>query len=76
MSLFYLDASALVKRYVREPGSTWGGLQVAQHLAHQEVTLTFVSGDRQALDTATAEGLPVENPFDHTDLNSSPGREQ
>ena len=23
MSLFYLDASALVKRYMREPGSTW-----------------------------------------------------
>ena len=23
MNLFYLDASALVKRYVREPGSTW-----------------------------------------------------
>jgi hypothetical protein len=45
------------------------GLQVAQHLTAQEVALTFVSGDKQALDAATAEGLPVENPFDHTDPN-------
>ena len=162
MNLFYLDASALVKRYVREPGSTWvrtliddpanvilisaislvevsaaiaicvrtgklrprqggmayeefsdevdrgiyqlwqvtqplieqaaeltqrhplkgydavqvaSGLQVAQHIAAQKVTLTFVSGDKQALDAATAEGLPVENPFDHTNLNSPLGRE-
>ena len=161
MSLLYLDASALVKRYVHEPGSTWvrtliddpanvilisaislvevsaaiaicvrtgklrprqgrmayeefsdevdrgvyqlwqvtqplieqaadltqhhplkgydavqvaSGLQLAQHLATQKVTMTFVSGDKQALDAATAEGLPVENPLDHTDLNSPPGR--
>jgi len=161
MSLFYLDASALVKRYVHEPGSTWvrtlidnpanvilisaislvevaaaiaicvrtaklrprqgrmayeefsdevdkgvyqlwqvtqplieqaaeltqryplkgydavqvaSGLQLAQHLATQKVTVTFVSGDKQALDAADAEGLPVENPFEHTDFNSPPGR--
>lgn len=51
------------------------GLQVAQHIAAQKATLTFVSGDKQALDAATAEGLPVENPFDHIDLNSPPGSE-
>lgn len=40
-------------------------LHLQQVLSEQELRLTFVSGDRQALDAAEVEGLLVENPFDH-----------
>ena len=103
MSLLYLDANALVKRYVHEPGSTWvrtliddpANVILISAISLVEVSAAIAicvrigklgprqggmayeefSGDKQALDAATAEGLPVENPFDHTDLNSPLGRE-
>jgi predicted nucleic acid-binding protein len=40
-------------------------LHLQQVLSEQELCLTFVSSDHQALDAAEAEGLLVENPFDH-----------
>ena len=32
-------------------------------------SLTFISGDKKLLRAAEAEGLKIENPFDHTDLD-------
>jgi len=164
MSLYYFDASALVKQYVQEPGSTWirqlidrvspdkeqvntvfiaeinivevaaalailartnkislrdrniayqrfmddtahlyqiismetGDFHSAAHLtqhhplkaydavhlavalrhhhalARYELDLIFVSGDRQQLEAAAAEGLATDNPFDHPSPSDSP----
>ncbi len=33
-------------------------------------SLTFISGDKQLLRAAKAEGLQIDNPFDHTDLDT------
>jgi len=60
--------ATLCRRY---PLKSYDAVQVAtalhlrQVLSEQELPLTFVSGDDQALDAAEAEGLAVENPFDH-----------
>jgi len=156
MPTYYLDASALVKNYVKEPGSTWvrqiikeaqgsvitGTLSLPEvgaafailartgrltqrerqeafdlflsdvetHILLAEITLdvakdaadltqqhplkgydavhlatalalakvlrpaglvlTLVTGDRQMIHAAQAEGLPVENPFDHAHLDA------
>lgn len=32
-------------------------------------SLTFISGDKKLLTAAKAEGLQIDNPFDHTDLD-------
>ena len=32
-------------------------------------SLTFISGDKKLLRAAKAEGLQIDNPFDHTDLD-------
>lgn len=45
------------------------GLLVERRLQRVGESLTFVSGDRQLLRAATAEGLSTDNPFDHTDLD-------
>jgi hypothetical protein len=52
VATYYLDTSALVKRYVREQGT-----------GHP--TLTFVSADDDQRQVARAEGLAVENPNAH-----------
>lgn len=44
-------------------------LLVERRLQRVGESLTFVSGDRQLLRAATAEGLSTDNPFDHTDLD-------
>ncbi len=41
------------------------GLQ--RELIQAELTLIFVSGDRTLIRAALAEGLPIENPYDHAD---------
>ena len=116
MALF-CDASALVKYYVSEPGSTWvrevldarpavflseitslvsvaldsiyhaahlcmrhplkaydavqlaTALSVRETLAEHDIPLTFVSGDSTLVAAATTEGVVVDNPFLHTDLD-------
>lgn len=41
-------------------------------LARYERDLIFVSGDRQQLEAAAAEGLATDNPFDHLTPSDSP----
>lgn len=55
--VFYLDASALIKRYLTERGSTNKPL-----LDSGLPSLTFVAADDDLLAAAEAEGLPTENP--------------
>jgi predicted nucleic acid-binding protein len=50
------------------------GLQLQETLAQQEEggTITFVTGDDALATAAQAEGLTVDNPFWHTDLDAPP----
>ena len=56
MSLYFLDSSALIKRYITEIGSTWlhnltspaaGNIIVVAELARIEVAATFVRRQRE-----------------------------
>jgi predicted nucleic acid-binding protein len=64
----YFIAAYLTKRH---PLKAYDAVQLAVALRQQRamaayrLALTFVSGDGRLLDAARAEGLPVENPFDH-----------
>ena len=66
------EASALPQKY---PLKALDALHLAvairlyRELAARQLTLTFVSSDRQLLAAAQAEGMPTENPHDH----SAPG---
>ncbi len=46
-------------------------LDIANVLQAQNLSLIFVSGDTQLLQAAQAEGLAIDDPFAHTDLDSS-----
>jgi hypothetical protein len=46
-------------------------LDVNQVLIRQTSPLIFVSADRVLLQAAQAEGLSIDNPFSHTDLDSA-----
>jgi predicted nucleic acid-binding protein len=48
-------------------------LRYRQVLARYKLALTFVSGDGQLLAAAAAEGLAVDNPFDHAVPADTPG---
>ncbi|RMF32654.1 MAG: PIN domain-containing protein [Chloroflexi bacterium] len=45
-------------------------LALAKVLRPAGLVLTLVTGDRQMIHAAQAEGLPVENPFDHAHLDA------
>ena len=71
MSAYYLDASALVKRYVNEPGSVWlrtllvspqADLLFASRMTIVEVISAFARRVREGSLT-TAEFAAVENAF-------------
>ena len=47
------------------------GLTLREALTKQGVSLLFVSGDNSLVAAARAEGLAVDNPFWHTDLDPS-----
>ena len=64
MTTYYFDTSAIMKRYVPEPGTT-ALLAHEQYLAAGLPVLTFVSADADLLVAARAEGLSAENPNDH-----------
>ena len=49
-------------------------LRYHQALIRRELDLIFVSGDRQQLAAAAAEGLATDNPFDHLTLPDNPAR--
>lgn len=46
------------------------GLALRGTLAKQDIPLVFVSGDDTLINAAKAEGLTVDNPFWHTDLDA------
>ena len=58
MTDYFLDASALVKRYVDELGSTW--------------VRSITDPDVDLLLAARVEGLATVNALDHSDEDSSP----
>jgi hypothetical protein len=72
MGAYFFDTSALVKRYVTEPGSGWViehcrllacALETRNKLSALEIpALTFVSADTELLSMAYTEGLSIENP--------------
>lgn len=73
MTAYFFDSSALVKRYVRETGTTWvigilrspaNSIYVAQ-IAEVEVAAVFVSSDIELNAAAAAAGLQVEDPNAH-----------
>ena len=60
-------AARLTQRY---PLKAYDAIQLAvalryQALARRKLNLIFVSGDKQQLRAAAAEGLTTDNPFDH-----------
>ncbi len=66
MSIFYLDASAVVKRYSPEPGSGWVKLLTASEAEHtvilSEITLAEVAAALAAKHRAPGGITRVENP--------------
>ncbi len=54
MSVYYLDASAIAKRYLREPGSAW-----IENLVEQVETHRFVSAAIVSVEVLTAIGRAV-----------------
>jgi predicted nucleic acid-binding protein len=73
VSVYYLDSSALVKRYVTETGSAWlrtlvaaAAEQIQTDLVRaQGPTVVFLSADDRLLNVARAEGLSTDNPNHH-----------
>jgi len=65
------DFHAAAQLTQRQPLKAYDAIQLAvalrhhQALARHKLGLTFVSGDRQQLMAAEAEGLATDNPFDH-----------
>lgn len=68
-------AASLTQQY---PLKAYDAVQLAvalrqnQALARRRLALIFVSGDQQQLQAADAEGLAVDNPFDHLSPSDSP----
>lgn len=48
------------------------GLALKRTLAEQDIPFVFVSGDDTLVTAAQTEGLTVDNPFWHTDLDAPP----
>jgi len=75
--LYYLvpvrtnDFHAAARLIQRHPLKAYDAIQLAvalrhhQALARRKLDLIFVSGDKQQLRAAAAEGLATDNPFDH-----------
>ncbi len=74
--LYYLvpvrtdDFHAAARLTQRHPLKAYDAIQLAvalryQALARRKLNLIFVSGDKQQLRAAAAEGLATDNPFDH-----------
>jgi predicted nucleic acid-binding protein len=62
MGIYFLDSSALVKRYVSETGSPWVIQQLDPVLQHD----AFIAAIANELNAAAAlEGLTIENPNDY-----------
>jgi uncharacterized protein len=75
LSRDFREAARLTQRYPLKAGDA---LQLAvavryvQVLPESRQLLTFVSGDRTLLRAADAEGLVVDNPFDHVSPQDTP----
>jgi predicted nucleic acid-binding protein len=73
------SAAGLTQRY---PLKAYDAVQLAvvlryhQALAGHRLALAFVSGDSALVGAAKSEGLPTENPFDHTAPEDMPATSQ
>lgn len=69
MSVYYLDTSALIKRYVAETGRLWvwrqQWLSIVTLLVDDYTPLIFVSADDRLNRSAVSERLVVDNPNSH-----------
>ena len=80
MAVYFIDSSALVKRYISETGSTWI-LNLFNPSSNHEVLVAsitgvciannlppiiFVSADNELNAAATSEGLTIENPNNYS----------
>ncbi len=63
MKCYYLDASALVQRYVHERGSGW--IRATIGSGEETLLFTFLSADNDLNEAARAEDLSVDNPNRH-----------
>lgn len=59
MASYYLDTSALVKRYVTERGTAWIVNLTDPSSGHE---LAFLTADAEQLRVAQIEGLAGDNP--------------
>lgn len=70
MGNYFLDSSAIIKRYVPEQGQSWIELRLREKaLANQAPPPTFVCADNDLITIAAKEGLNVENPNNLLDEN-------
>jgi uncharacterized protein len=72
------DFYAAAELSQKHPLKAYDAVQLAVALRHSQLlsqrglTLTFVSGDNALLSAARAEGLLIENPFDHVSPQDTP----
>ena len=59
MAVYFLDSSAIVKRYFQEQGHDWFEAQPPEA---ESPNVIFVSADQGLLTIALAEGFDIENP--------------
>ena len=59
--IWFVDASALVKRYVNETGSHWLRSELVLH----QVAIAEITAVELIAAAASAAGLQIENPLNH-----------
>ena len=64
MTTYYLDTSALLKRYVAETGSVWIREIVSPDSGHALLTARITADDRLVA-TARSVGMAADNPNGH-----------
>jgi predicted nucleic acid-binding protein len=59
VTIYFLDSSAIVKRYVRELGSNW----IRQIINYAQLSdPIFLTADKRLLAIAQSAGLPCDDP--------------
>lgn len=59
MAVYFVDSSALVKRYINETGSNWV-LSLCNPASNNDIVIAAIAGVE--IIAATREGLNIENP--------------
>lgn len=71
LSIIHMAAGYCAVYPLKAYDSVQLAVAVASHrkLTERQITVVFITGDSALLDAAENEGLPVENPFWHVDLD-------